>query len=96
MDIVFGVPPDLEPWQTAAAGAFVTIRAGGPLDGVVTLTAVPEGHGRTVVEAAWTDGRGTSRSTCSVEVESYEAAQALAREAADALAHGRKPDLERD
>lgn len=90
------MPPDLDPWQTDAAGPFLTIRAGGPLDGVVTLTAIPDGHGRTLVEAAWLDGGRTSRSTCSVEVESYEEARTLAREAADALADGREPDLGRD
>jgi hypothetical protein len=32
----------------------VTIRAGGPLDGVVTITAIPEGNGRSLVESSWT------------------------------------------
>lgn len=80
------MPLNPEPWMTSA----------GPLDGVVTLTAIPEGDGRTLVEAAWLDGGGTSRSTCSVECESYEAARALAHAAAGALAEGRAPDLERD
>ena len=88
------MPPDLEPWQTDAAGPFVTIRAGGPLEGIVTLTAIAEGHGHTMVEAVWTQG-GISHSA-SVEVASYEDARALAHEAADALAAGRAPDLGRD
>ena len=88
------MPRDLEPWQTDAAGPFVTIRAGGPLEGIVTLTAIAEGHGRTSVEAVWTDG-GISHSA-SAEVASYEDARTLAREAADALAAGRAPNLRRD
>ena len=87
------MPPDLEPWQTDAAGPFVTIRPGGPLEGIVTLTAIAEGHGRTLVEALWTEG-GISHSA-SVDA-SYEDARALAHEAADALAAGRAPDLGRD
>ena len=35
---------DLDAWQTDAPGPFVTIRAGGPLEGVVTLTAIAEGR----------------------------------------------------
>jgi hypothetical protein len=41
---------DLDAWQTDAPGPFVTIRAGGPLDGIVTLTAIERGRGRTLVE----------------------------------------------
>jgi hypothetical protein len=39
------VTDDPAPWQTDAAGPFITIRAGGPLDGVVTITAIPEATG---------------------------------------------------
>jgi hypothetical protein len=88
------VPQDPDSWQTDAPGPFVTIRAGGPLDGVVTLTAIEGGHGRTLVEAFWTEG-GHARSD-SVEVESYEHARVIAREVADEFASGRVPDLSRD
>ena len=64
------MPPDLKPWQTDAAGPFVTIHAGGPLEGIVTLTAIAEGHGRTLVEAVWT--QGAISHSASVEVASYE------------------------
>ena len=88
------MPPDLEPWQTDAPGPFVTIRPGGPLDGVVTITAVAEGHGRSLVGASWTQGGHTHSD--SVEVETYEDARIIAREAADELASGHAPALARD
>ena len=40
--------------ETYASGPFVSIRAGGPFNGVVTITAVADGNGRVLVEAAWT------------------------------------------
>jgi len=88
------VSADSEPRETGAHAALVTIRAGGPLEGVVTLTAIAGGHGRTLVEAFWTQ-EGHARSD-SVEVESYEHAQTVAQEVADELAAGRAPDLTRD
>jgi hypothetical protein len=81
-------------WQTDAPGAFVTIRAGGPLDGVVTITAVAGGHGRTLVAATWTQG-GHAHAD-SVETETYDDARIIAREATDDLAAGRAPSLGRD
>jgi len=71
----------------------MTIRAGGPLEGVVTLTAIEDGHGRMVVGASWTKN-GHAQSD-SVEVESYEHARILASEVADELAAGWAPDLAR-
>jgi hypothetical protein len=47
----------LEAWETRAPGPFVTIRAGGPLDGVVTITAIAGGRGRSLFRAAWDTGR---------------------------------------
>jgi len=88
---VIEMAPDLATWQTDAAGPFVTIRAGGPLEGIVTLTAIADGHGRTLVRALWKQG-GHSHSG-SVEAESYADARTLAQAAADALAEGRAPDL---
>jgi hypothetical protein len=69
----------------------VTIRAGGPLDGVVTLTAIAEGHGRTLVEAHWTQD-GTTHSD-SVKVDSHKHARTIARNAAAVFAVGNAPDL---
>jgi hypothetical protein len=86
--------PDPEPWQTNAPGPFLTIRAGGPFDGVVTLTAIPDGHGRTFLEVSWTqDGQACSES---LEVPTLEAAHAMAHTVADELAAGTPPDLTRD
>ena len=87
-------PGDSGSWQTDAPGPFVTLRAGGPLDGVVTITAIADGHGRTLVEAAWVqDGHARSDS---VEAATYEDARIIAREAADDLAAGRAADFARD
>jgi hypothetical protein len=70
------------------------MRAGGPLDGVVTITAIADGHGRTLVEASWTqDGHQHSDS---VEVETYDHARELAGSIAKTLADGTPPDLTRD
>jgi hypothetical protein len=85
---------DSAAWQTDAPGPFVTLRAGGPFGGVITITAIADGHGRTVVEASWVqDGHAHSDS---VETETYESARIIAREAADDLASGHAPDLGRD
>ena len=81
----------LEAWQTSARGPFVTIRAGGPLDGVVTITAISKGHGHTLVEAQWTE-HGTTHSE-SVEVDAYEQARTVAHAAAAELAVGNAPSL---
>jgi len=88
------VPPDLDAWQTDAPGPFVTIRAGGPFEGIVTLTAITEGHGRTLVEARWTQDGGMQSN--SIEVDSYEEARTVAHSAAAELAVGHAPDLARD
>jgi hypothetical protein len=88
------VDGESDSWQTSAPGPFVTIRAGGPFDGVVTITAIAQGHGRTLVAATWTqDGHAHSDS---VETETYADARIVAREAADDLAAGRAPSLARD
>lgn len=72
----------------------MTIRAGGPLEGIVTLTAIAEGHGRTLVEARWTQDGGVQSN--SLEVDSYEQARTVAHRAAAELATGHAPDLARD
>ena len=90
---VLGVT-DSQSWQTDAPGPFITIRAGGPLEGVVTISAIADGHGRTLVEASWAqDGQPSSDS---VEVETYDAARAIAHTIANQLAAGTPPDLSRD
>lgn len=81
-------------WQTDAPGPFMTIRAGGPFDGAVTLTAIEGGHGRTLVAASWTQDGHVHRD--SVEADTFENARIIAREAADELADGRAPDFTRD
>ena len=60
----------------------------------VTITALAEGRGRSVVGASWVhDGHGHSDT---VEVDSYEQARAIAHQVADQLAAGIPPDLTRD
>jgi hypothetical protein len=84
----------LEAWETNAPGPFVTIRAGGPLDGVVTITAIDGGKGRTVVGASWTQDReGFSES---LEAATYDMARAIANAAANQLAAGNRPKLAHD
>jgi len=84
----------VEAWETRAPGPFVTIRAGGPLDGVVTITAIAGANGRSVVEAAWTqDGEAYSES---LEAATYDIARAIANAAANQFAVGRRPNLARD
>jgi hypothetical protein len=83
----------LEAWEASAPGPFVTIRAGGPLDGVVTITAIARGNGRSVVAASWTqDGEACSES---LEAPTYRMARAIANAAANQFAAGKRPNLAR-
>src|ERR1700736_5992893 len=92
-DTVLGVRTELEPWETSAPGPFVTIRAGGPFDAVVTITAVTTGRGRNRVEASWEqDGQQCSQS---LEAASYSIARAIAHAAARQFALGNQPTLTR-
>jgi hypothetical protein len=85
--------PRPHPPEASSRGPFVAIRVGGPLQTVVTLTAIAEGHGRSVVEASWIDdGHGHPDS---VEVDSYGQARLLADAIAEQLAAGTPPDLSR-
>lgn len=84
----------LEAWETSATGPFVTIRAGGPLDGVVTITAITGGKGRSLVRAAWTQD-GQTRSESLVAATS-DMARAIANAAANQFAVGKRPHLARD
>ena len=81
--------PTLDAWMTSSAGPFLTINAGGPLEGIVTIAVATGGADQLVVEAAW-KCHGDPRST-SATVISYDAARALAHQWADQLAAGREP-----
>ena len=82
-----------DPRRWSAPGPFVTIRAGGPFDAVVTMTAVEERHGHTRVAASWTeDGQSWSES---LEAASYRIGRAIANAAANQLSLGNQPHLVR-
>jgi hypothetical protein len=82
---------ELEAWETSAPAPFVTIRAGGPFQGVVTISAIPDGKGRGLIEASWICS-GDPRSV-STTVDGYDAGRVLAHKWADQLAAGREPSL---
>ena len=83
-----------ESWETNAPGPFVTIRAGGPFDGVVTIAAIAESGGRCRVEASWRqNGEACSES---LEAATYDMARAIAQAAANQFAVGKRPKLARD
>ena len=75
--------------ESYASGPFVSIRAGGPLNGVVTITAVTDGNGRVLVEAAWT--RENKPQSAGRIVAGYDPARTLAQQWADQLAAGAEP-----
>jgi hypothetical protein len=75
--------------ETYASGPFLSIGTGGPFDGVVTITAVADGDGRVLVEAAWT--REHEPQSASRIVAGYGPARTLAQQWADQLADGTEP-----
>ena len=81
---------DVDSWMTSAPGPFLTIRAAGPLRGVVTIAAAPDGADTLMLEASW-ERDGEPRSA-SVTVTGYDAARSLAHEWADRLAAGNQPE----
>ena len=83
--------PPLEPWMTSSRGPFLTLNAGGPLSGIVTITALPEQGAHLVVDAHWRTIHGEPR-TASGAIEGYNAARKLAHEWAGQLAAGREPE----
>ena len=87
---VSGVPdrPAATP-ETYPSGPFVSIRAGGPFNGGVTITAVADGNGRVLVKAAWT--RENKPQSATRILDSYDTARTLARQWADQLAAGAEP-----
>ena len=81
----------LEPWMTSASGPFVSIKPGGPLQGIVTISANTETDSPPlVVDATWKPLDGDRRSVAQ-PVDEYTAARRLAHEWADQLAAGREP-----
>ena len=84
---------ELDGAPAGASAPFVTIRAGGPLNGVVTITAVAGGHGRNRVAASWIED-GAPRSQA-LEAATYRIARAIAHAAANQFALGNRPTLAR-
>jgi hypothetical protein len=81
--------PALDAWMTSSAGPFLTMNAGGPLEGIVTIAVATGDADQLRVEAAWkcsADARSTSTT-----LTGYAAARALAHQWADQLAAGREP-----
>jgi hypothetical protein len=79
----------LEACETYSSGPFVSIRAGGPFNGVITINAVADGNGRVLVEATWTHEHKPN--SASRVVDGYDLARALAEQWADQLAGGTEP-----
>jgi hypothetical protein len=77
--------------MTSSRGPFLTLNAGGPLSGIVTITALPERGAHLIVDAHWKTIHGESQ-TASAEIEGYNAARQLAHEWASQLAAGREPE----
>ena len=75
--------------ETYASGPFLSIRAGGPFNGTVTITEVADGNGRVLVNAAWT--RENKPQSAARILDSYDTARTLARQWADQLAAGAEP-----
>ena len=75
--------------ETHASGPFVSIRAGGPFNGVVTITAVADGNGRVLGNAAWT--RENKPQSAARIVVGDDPARTLAQHWADQLATGTEP-----
>jgi hypothetical protein len=79
-------PP--QAWESSAPGPYVTIRTGGPLNGLVTLIATGS-EGRITVEASW--GVPHLRTTATAERVGHAAAHELAQAWANERAVGREP-----
>jgi hypothetical protein len=77
----------LERWESSAPAPYLTIRTGGPLDGLVTITATGP-DGRVTVAATW--GLPHSRRSVVAERVGNAAAHELAQAWANLLAAGRE------
>ena len=75
--------------ESYASGPFLSIRAGGPFNATVTITAVADGKGRALVEATWT--REHKPQSASRVLAGYDSARTLAQHWADQLAAGIEP-----
>ena len=73
----------LDAWMTSSAGPFLTMNAGGPLEGVVTIAVATEGSDQLLVEAAWKGGqrRRAVASTRHLDQDSFQRLRDLARPA---------------
>jgi hypothetical protein len=81
----------LEPWMTSASGPFVTIKPGGPLQGVVTISVAPDtAEHPLIVDATWKP-LDSDRRSLSQTVNEYNTARKLAHQWADQLAAGHGP-----
>ena len=81
----------LEPWMTSSAGPFVTIKPGGPLHGVVTISVAPDtAEHPLIVDATWKPLDSDPRSL-SQPADDYTTARRLAHQWADQLAAGHEP-----
>jgi hypothetical protein len=81
----------LEAWETSVPGPYLTIRTGGPLGGLVTITATGS-EGRVTVYASW--GVPHLRSSVTAERVGHAAADELAQAWANQLAAGREPQTD--
>ena len=77
--------------MTSSRGPFLALNAGGPLSGIVTITALPEQGAHLIVEAHWKTSHGESQ-TASAVIEGYNVARKLAHEWAGQLAAGHEPE----
>jgi hypothetical protein len=78
--------------MTSAAGPFVTIKPGGPLQGVVTISVATDGAEHPlIVDATWKPLDSDPHSL-SQPVDDYNDARKLAHEWAGQLAAGREPE----
>lgn len=80
----------LDSWMTSAPGPFLTIKAGGSLNGVVTIMVATDGPDSVAVEATWK--RDGDPQSVSGTVTGYDLARTLAHKWADQLAAGREPE----
>jgi hypothetical protein len=77
--------------MTSSAGPFVTIKPGGPLHGVVTISVAPDtAEHPLIVDATWKP-LDSDRRSVSQTVNEYNTARKLAHQWADQLAAGHGP-----
>jgi len=83
--------PPLEPWMTSSAGPFVTIKPGGPLHGVVTISVAPD-TASTHSSSTRRGNRSTAtRAPCRSRLTTTPPPEGSAHQWADQLAAGHEP-----